>query len=268
SIDRGDDRRIEIRAPGASDATPYVQSLKVNGRSTSRPWLSLRDAPAVTRLDFALGASPNPAWRAAAADAPPSYPAGPVRFPPSTPARLSLDPARVRLQAGAGAAVSIVVDDTAGTAPATVTWSAQVPAGLTLTPAAATVTAPAGQLVATAATLSAAAGARPGFSNVTFAARDGDGAVLRRETLAVTIASNGAVVPTAYVANFTDGSLTPIDVETNVAGPPIAIGAGPNDVIISPDGRRAYTANQNSNNVSVIDTVANSVDATVDAGNH
>ena len=46
----------------------------------------------------------------------------------------------------------------------------------------------------------------------------------------------------------------------------IAVGARPWGIGLSPDGRRLYTANGPSNDVSVVDTVSFSVIATIKAG--
>ncbi|MGW4785042.1 YncE family protein, partial [Streptomyces sp. NPDC004230] len=43
-------------------------------------------------------------------------------------------------------------------------------------------------------------------------------------------------------------------------------GSEPQDVAITPDGRRAYITNTTSNNVSVIDTTTNTVVATIPVG--
>ncbi|MBY8876283.1 GH92 family glycosyl hydrolase [Actinacidiphila acidipaludis] len=82
--------RLQLSAPGASTTT-YVHGVTVNGTSWSRAWLPASlltgsDAPAglpaTTRLSFALSSTADTSWAAAAADAPPSYPAGPLEFPP------------------------------------------------------------------------------------------------------------------------------------------------------------------------------------------
>lgn len=74
--------RVEISAAGAPDGA-YVQGVAIDGKPSARTWLSadiLQGAPdAVTRIDYRLGAEPNRAWGAAAADRPPSWPAAPPR---------------------------------------------------------------------------------------------------------------------------------------------------------------------------------------------
>ncbi len=71
-------RHLTISAPGASTTT-FVRSLTVNGRPSSADWVS---ADHVSDLTFSLGATASPTWGTRAADEPPSYPAGPLQFPP------------------------------------------------------------------------------------------------------------------------------------------------------------------------------------------
>jgi predicted alpha-1,2-mannosidase len=64
---------MTINAPEANDATPYVQSLEVNGAASTKAWLPESFVSAGGQLDFTLGSQANTAWGAAAADAPPSF---------------------------------------------------------------------------------------------------------------------------------------------------------------------------------------------------
>jgi putative alpha-1,2-mannosidase len=91
--------QVVMNAPGASTST-YVQSLKVDGKAWAPVWLpgsavtGTADSPATlapnwqggqsstTRLDYTMGATANTSWGAAASDAPPSYSAGQLQFPP------------------------------------------------------------------------------------------------------------------------------------------------------------------------------------------
>ncbi len=66
-----------------------------------------------------------------------------------------------------------------------------------------------------------------------------------------------AGTPTAYVANFGSGTVTPIDTSTNSALPSIAVGRGPFAVAITPDGKYAYVTDKLDGTVSVIDTSTN-----------
>jgi predicted alpha-1,2-mannosidase len=263
TIDAG--REIQINAPGAGGANPYVQSLRVNGHTTTHTWLPLTDT--TTRLDFTVGSQPNKNWGTAAADAPPSFGAGPVVFPPTTRAQLRTDPAQLRLAAGGQASVNVLVDNSLGSGPAAVTWTATAPTpGITFTPASATVTASAGATVATPLTVTAAAGAQSGFYEVAIAGKASNGAVIATAQVLVTVAKPGELIPTAYVSNFSDNTVTPVDRRTGTAGPTIPVGSGPDGVAVTPDGAQVFVANNNSNNVTVIDTTDNHVITTIPVG--
>jgi putative alpha-1,2-mannosidase len=81
--------QVRMSAPGASTTT-FVDALTVNGKPWSADWLPAtlltgsapdrRDGP--TTLAYTLGATADPTWGTAPQDAPPSYPAGPLQFPP------------------------------------------------------------------------------------------------------------------------------------------------------------------------------------------
>jgi DNA-binding beta-propeller fold protein YncE len=73
--------------------------------------------------------------------------------------------------------------------------------------------------------------------------------------------------PTAYVANGNDGTVTPVDVSTNVAGTPIPINADadPVGVAITPDGSTAYIADQDEG-VWPIATATNTLGAMITVG--
>jgi hypothetical protein len=100
--------QTSMTAPGAS-ATTYVHSLSVNGKSWASAWIpgslitGTGDSPEsnsaagsngaagsgsgtrhsdATSLAFTLSPTADQTWADAAADAPPSYPAGPLQFPP------------------------------------------------------------------------------------------------------------------------------------------------------------------------------------------
>jgi predicted alpha-1,2-mannosidase len=251
---------LTVSAQGAGDE--YVKALKVDGRSTQRAWI---DPDGTHQLDFVLSASPDKSWGTAAADAPPSFGSGQVQFPPSTRAALDLSPGQVRLSPGSSATVSAVADNTLGTSgPATVTWTATAQQGLSVTPAGATVTAPAGGTAHEAVTISAAASLATGYYEVSFAAHASNGAVLPGVSLLVTVTQPGQSIPTAYVSNYSDNTVTPVDTQTDTAGPPIPVGSGPDGMIVV-DGD-LFVANNNSNNVTVIDTTTNAVIATIPVG--
>jgi predicted alpha-1,2-mannosidase len=68
--------RLSITAPRAARDAPYVQRLRVNGRSWDRPWLRLGRVARGGQLAFALGKAPNRRWGSRASAAPPSYAPG------------------------------------------------------------------------------------------------------------------------------------------------------------------------------------------------
>ena len=62
-----------IDAPGAANDSPYVQSLRVDGKAQQRPWLSPELVAHGGRLQFKLGPAPDCSWGSGADDAPPSF---------------------------------------------------------------------------------------------------------------------------------------------------------------------------------------------------
>ncbi|WP_052434941.1 GH92 family glycosyl hydrolase [Streptacidiphilus melanogenes] len=250
---------LTIDARGAGDA--YVKALRVNGQDTGQTWI---DLTRTHRLDYTLSTTPDTGWGADAADAPPSFGAGPVRFPPSTSAAVALTPGQVRLAPGAGTTVAVEVDNTLGAGPATVSWTATAPTGLSVGPAAGTVSVPAGGTARTTLTIAAAASATTGYFQVAFAAHAANGAVIPGASLLTTVARPGESIPTAYVSNYSDNTVTPVDTRTRNAGPAIPVGAGPDGMTLA--GGDLFVADNNSNDVTVIDTTTDAVVKTVHVG--
>ena len=75
---------VTIDAPNASDTTPYVRSLTLNGQPYVRPWLSMDALAGGARLVFDLGSSPNQSWGSGPGDAPPSFAPGDPYTPPGS----------------------------------------------------------------------------------------------------------------------------------------------------------------------------------------
>ncbi|MFI9269705.1 lectin [Kitasatospora sp. NPDC052896] len=78
TVTRGNGVRLEIRAPGASDAVRYVHGLRVGGVPSNRPWLGEDFVSGGGSLEYTLAADPDPGWGRAPADAPPSFDVGPA----------------------------------------------------------------------------------------------------------------------------------------------------------------------------------------------
>jgi YVTN family beta-propeller protein len=62
------------------------------------------------------------------------------------------------------------------------------------------------------------------------------------ESVEVAVTPDGK---TAYVANYGSGTVTPIQIATNTALPPITVGIDPGAIAITPDGQIAYVVNNN-----------------------
>ncbi|HET9169623.1 MAG TPA: GH92 family glycosyl hydrolase [Actinospica sp.] len=250
---------LVINVRGAGDT--YVQSLKVDGQSTNKTWI---DLTRTHTLDFNLSTTANTHWGTGANDAPPSYSAGPITFPASTRAALDVTPGQVRIAPGSSTTVSVEEDNSLGTSPTTVTYTATAPTGLTATPATSSLAADAGKTASTTTKISAASGMATGYYQVEFAAHASNGAVLPDVSLLVTVAAAGESIPTAYVSNYSDNTVTPVDTRTHNAGPAIPVGGGPDGMIVA--GGKLFVANNNTNNVTVIDTGTNAVLATIPVG--
>jgi len=67
-------KTITVTGTNASTSNPYVQSMTLNGASSSSLWIPINTLLSGATLDFTLGSSPS-SWGTAPADAPPSFPA-------------------------------------------------------------------------------------------------------------------------------------------------------------------------------------------------
>jgi len=126
-IHRDHGRSIRINAAGAD--AQYVQSLSVNGRPSTRPWLPESFVAHGGTLTFKVGTTPNTTWGSATADAPPSWRTGEIPYQTST------DTSRVVVAPGTtGGPVTIKVHRLSGD-PTTVQYAVTTPAGITASPA-------------------------------------------------------------------------------------------------------------------------------------
>jgi len=255
-----DGRRITIDAPQATEDHPYVQSLRVNGQATTRSWLDLPQHGTLA-LDFALGAQPSARWGVAAADVPPSYGNGPLALPPATTA-IFAPPPSVMLEGGRPVTVPIGVTDARGS----IAWSADVPAGIVLTPAQGTLAAHVDGTASQPMTVRADPSTPPGLYDISITGQAANGARLARAVAVVEVKDAGHPAALGYIANFVDGTVTAIDPRTRAFSLPIVVGSSPGGMGMSPDGSRVYVANQSSANVSVIETATNRVSATIPVG--
>jgi YVTN family beta-propeller protein len=77
--------------------------------------------------------------------------------------------------------------------------------------------------------------------------------------------------PTAFVANYglgtvTPGTVTPVNLVTRKAGRAIGVGADPDAIAITPDGKTAYVANSGSGTVTPISTVTDAAGPAITVG--
>jgi predicted alpha-1,2-mannosidase len=117
-------RPLTITAHHNCDRNIYVQSLRIDGRSSDRTWVRHADLADGGTIDFTMGPRPS-AWGTSAADAPPSPTRGSAA--PNPPADLT-GAGRGTATASGGADPAALFDDTSATAvalpsgPASVTY--------------------------------------------------------------------------------------------------------------------------------------------------
>ncbi len=69
----GNGREVIIEGENAAAATPYVQSLSVNGKPYEHTWIPYETLERGATLRFTLAATPNKQWGSKPDDAPPSF---------------------------------------------------------------------------------------------------------------------------------------------------------------------------------------------------
>jgi predicted alpha-1,2-mannosidase len=178
-------RTLVIEGKGAGDSAPYVTSLQVNRQATNNGWVSFDALRQGAFLHFTLSSTPDKAWGASAADAPPSYAQG------SAPAVVA--PAgTVQVSPGGTSTAQLVVANATSSAQ-TVSWAVSVPtgSGLSATPSSGSAVIPVGG-GSIPVHLSATAGAPQTFTNVTVSASDG-GVTLPTEDLLAQVARAGSL---------------------------------------------------------------------------
>ena len=70
----------------------------------------------------------------------------------------------------------------------------------------------------------------------------------------------------AYVTNFTDGTVSKIDLATNTVAATINVGSNPIGIVVTPDGSKVYVVNNSSGSVSVINAADNTIITAVTVG--
>ncbi|MFC3574747.1 GH92 family glycosyl hydrolase [Streptomyces yaanensis] len=180
-IDRPGAHAIEIRATGASAGTPYIQSLRVNGRTSDRPWLPASFVRDGGRLDYALSGTPNRTWGTDPADAPPSFRQG------EQPYQIGVGPTAATLAPGDSTEVGIRALALSGGTGPEVRFTVETPDGVTASPAEGTVKDGAQEI-----TLTADKTARQGFYDVKVTVTSGDTSYA--QPVALTLAAPGTLL--------------------------------------------------------------------------
>ena len=80
----------------------------------------------------------------------------------------------------------------------------------------------------------------------------------------IAITPNGT---TAYVAEYGQDSVVPINLATNTAGKPISVGHLPRGVAVTPNGAMVYVTNIGATTVTPITTATNKAGKPIQVGN-
>lgn len=172
---------IVIKAPGASASTPYVTGVSVNGKARTRTWLPESFATGGGTVEFALSGTPDTTWGTGPADAPPSFREGEIGQ------QVFVEPGRLVLPAGGSGTATVGAQDFSGNG-TKVSWTAQPPPGLTVTPASGEVTVAAGAKAGQQVVIAVAAGTAERTYRIPIAFSSGQSA-----TIAVLVAEPGSL---------------------------------------------------------------------------
>lgn len=128
-IHLADGHQLHIVAPKASKDTPYVQKLKLNGKSYNSTWLPLNKIMTGhgANLHFWLGKKPNKNWASDPKAAPPSFTAG------EAPALGFTSQSKMIVKPGSSATFQFGIQNVASQS-VDVNWTASAPKGLKLSP--------------------------------------------------------------------------------------------------------------------------------------
>lgn len=179
--------KLTITADGVTDDNRYVQQVSVNGKATSKSWVSWDALRRGGSLDYTVGTQPS-TWGTGPADAPPSVNSRPVQVPTSLSMTVSPSPVLLPTGTRSTTLTAALVGQTQGSLPVTLTATA--PSGWTVKPAKATEVLRSKGLPASADvpfTLGIPAGAAAGEYQVTVTA-SAPGAKTVTRTVTVTLA--------------------------------------------------------------------------------
>jgi predicted alpha-1,2-mannosidase len=188
TVHRESGQTIQINAPDASADTFYVQSLKVNGASSTKPWLPPTFVAQGGQLDYTLGTTANTTWGSSSADAPPSYQYG------EAGTFISFNPGRAVIAPGGSLQVSILGKNVDGNG-TTVSWSATTPTGLTMTTSTGNFTVSDNGTGNQSFSVSASSSLAEGYYNIAFSVQGANGQHFPPVSLPVVVAKAGSLLP-------------------------------------------------------------------------
>ncbi|WUH89683.1 GH92 family glycosyl hydrolase [Streptomyces sp. NBC_00433] len=191
-IRTGSGHTITVNAPQASAQNIYIQGLRVDGKKSKQPWVPASFTTKGGTLDYTLGATPDTKWGSSAKDAPPSFRDGEAPF------FAAASPTSVRIEPGSSTPVALDLSTIQGKK-AKVSWTAEVPAGITLSPSHGEVSVPKEGAATADLTVKAAAGTKSGVYRVPFTFAGKHGETAPTAWLSVTVDVKGSV--TWYVNN-------------------------------------------------------------------
>ena len=172
-------RHLQINAPGAGTETPYVTGLTFNGARWGKAWLPAAVVHAGGNLAFTLSATPGTSWGSGGGAAPASYSQG------EAPAIGFVSEPVISVASGDSVTVTIGAQDITGVGEE-VTWTADIPDGLALSPASGSLAVPAGGR-ASQPVVVRSAGTPAGMYLVRIHQQDADGAALPPVIFQVTV---------------------------------------------------------------------------------
>jgi predicted alpha-1,2-mannosidase len=194
-------KTLTINAPQAAPDAPYVQSLSNNGKAWEHAYLPTGDITGGGRLDYVLGTTPNTAWAAKPADAPPS---DTTNLLPAL--GYTGNGAQVIVAPGASASITLGARSLS-TSAQTVSWTATGANGLTVGPNNGTMSVPAGRDGSQA--IGVTAPTAEGRYLATFKLTSSTGTALPNVLVEVDVAKPGSLWPYYNDAGvITDGTST------------------------------------------------------------
>ncbi|MFF9208129.1 MULTISPECIES: glycoside hydrolase domain-containing protein [unclassified Streptomyces] len=184
---------ISVRAAGAAAGAPYVHSLRVDGRTSDRPWLPASFVQHGGRLDYTLSTTPDRSWGSDPADAPPSFREG------EQPYQIGVGPTAATVPPGGSTTTTVrAVSLDGGTGPGA-RFHVETPDGITAAPADGTIGSGSREI-----TLTAAQDTPQGFYDAQITVTSGDTAY--RQPVVLKVAAPGTLLAAYDTTGVSDDS--------------------------------------------------------------